>query len=112
MQNQPVARAKLAGLFWGDLPEDEALTNLRKSLANLRKLVGDYLEISRQTVSVLESAVSQTDITQFLQLAQDSTNRQALQQAATLYKGPFLEGFYLNDALEFEEWVFEAFKTI
>jgi hypothetical protein len=31
---------KLAGLLWGDKPEDSAKVNLRKSLSNLRQLFG------------------------------------------------------------------------
>ena len=49
---EPVYRTKLAGLLWGEMTEEKAYTNLRKSVANLRKLAGDYLEISPQSVGL------------------------------------------------------------
>ena len=46
------ARTTLATLFWGDLPEDAAKTNLRIELSNLNKLLADHpaLIIERNTV--------------------------------------------------------------
>lgn len=44
-------RLTLAGLLWADMPDTDALTNLRQVLASLRKLVGDHLTITRQTVA-------------------------------------------------------------
>jgi DNA-binding SARP family transcriptional activator len=48
---QTHTRPALAGLLWADMPEADALTNLRQVLTNLRKLVGPYLTITRQTVA-------------------------------------------------------------
>lgn len=97
-------RPALAGLFWGDLPEEKAQTNLRKSVANLKKLVGDWLLITRQTIGMRPNAELWIDAREFEGLS-SAENPTSLQQAATLYHGDFLDGFYLPDAPEFEHWV-------
>ena len=45
------SRSTLAGLLWADMPEEDARTNLRQVLTNLRRVVGPYLTITRQTVA-------------------------------------------------------------
>ncbi len=47
---QPQSRAALATLLWGDVPDDLARTNLRKALANLRQVLGDFFDLDGQTV--------------------------------------------------------------
>jgi tetratricopeptide (TPR) repeat protein len=44
---QPQTRPALAALLWGDMSETAARTNLRKALANLRQVLGDYLDTDR-----------------------------------------------------------------
>ena len=48
---RPHTRPALAGLLWGEMPDDNARTNLRKALSNLRRLVGPHLSIERQAVA-------------------------------------------------------------
>jgi len=103
------SREKLAGLLWGDSPEDRAQTSLRKSLSSLRKLSESALTITRQTVTfnhdndywldveVLESALAEDDA------GPDVLH--ALREAVDLYRGEFLEGFSVRQAVVFEEWV-------
>src|SRR5579872_2205732 len=38
--NQEVERSWLAGTFWPDTSEEQALNNLRRSLSNLRQVLG------------------------------------------------------------------------
>ncbi len=102
---QQFTRPKLAGLFWRDMPEARAQANLRKSLTNLRKLVGDYLEITRQAVGVRETAVIWLDVAEFQTLTEVPENIENLKKGLTLYRDDFLEGFHLNDAPEFENWM-------
>jgi DNA-binding SARP family transcriptional activator len=45
-------REELATLFWEDMPERQALTNLRVTLSNIKKEWGDILEVSRRKVSL------------------------------------------------------------
>ena len=105
---RPYSRAFLAGLFWADLPEVDAQRNLRKSLTNLRQLVGPHLVISRQAVSFALSSSYWLDVAELEANLDDGATYgsiEALQQAIDLYRGEFLEGFYVRDAPEFEDWV-------
>ena len=54
--DRPHRREVLAGLLWPDTPENNARTNLRSALANLRQVIGDhqalvpFLLVTRQTI--------------------------------------------------------------
>ena len=116
--DQPHRRDKLAGLLWPNSPQQTARTNLRRALADLRKGIGDhhahppYLLISRQTIQFNSASDAYVDIASFiLSSVGDKTNQtvdeqevQQLEEAAMLYRGHFLEGFYIDDSLAFEEW--------
>jgi predicted ATPase/DNA-binding SARP family transcriptional activator len=116
---RPHFRPALAGLLWGDWPEPEALANLRKALHNLRQLVGPHLIITPQTVAFNRDSPYWLDVEVFQERVDKYTSRQGtskqgpplstclpeLKQAVELYEGDFLKGFYVRDALEFEEWV-------
>ena len=99
------SRPLLAGLFWGELSDEKALTNLRKSLANLRKIVGDFVNISRQTVAFNRDSDYQIDVETIALLRGDGATINQLQTITSLYGGDFLAGFFLPDAPEFEQWM-------
>src|SRR5438093_7484186 len=61
---RPQPRGALAGLLWGGLPEAFARASLRQALANLRRLVGDYLQTTHDTVA-LRPAGLWTDVAAF-----------------------------------------------
>jgi predicted ATPase/DNA-binding SARP family transcriptional activator len=101
-------RPALAGLLWGDMPETVAMTNLRKALANLRKLVGLHLDITRQAVAFNRDNAYWLDVEQFEANAGDVSNERAikkLHEAVDLYQGDYLDGFYVRNAPNFEAWV-------
>lgn len=104
---QPYSRPALAGLLWGDMPEETARANLRLTLSRLRQNLGDVLIATRHAVSfdldqphwldvaILTSAAArpeQSDLTQ-------------LNEALDLYQGDFLKDFFLAGSPEFETWV-------
>jgi predicted ATPase len=118
-------RAFLAELFWPDQPEGVARTNLRQALTRLRRALGDeeaggdppFLLVDGQTVQFNRQSDHQLDVAAFTGLLRASDShahrnpiaclacRQRGQQAAALYRGDFLEGFFLKDSAGFEEWV-------
>ncbi len=108
---RPVPRDVLAELFYGHLPQSRARANLRVLLSRLRPL-NDYLLISRQSVSFnfesdyrLDTAELDAQLAAIEQPETLTPNAAArLESALTLYKGDFLAGFHLSDALGFEEW--------
>ena len=101
------ARTVLAGLFWGEFPDRRAMSNLRKTLSNLRKLAGDYLDIERSWVNFDQSSDYWLDVAVFkaqLKRLESGRDLEAAEYAVSLYKGEFLEGFYLEGAPEWENW--------
>ena len=73
---RPEARATLAGLFWGDLPDTNARANLRKTLTNLRHLVGPNMTITRDSVGLNATNSPWLDVAEFeAALAADDPQR-------------------------------------
>ncbi len=112
---KPHSRAQLAGLLWGEATEANARASLRKSLAELRRLVGSNLLISRHEIAFNRASGYSLDIEQFDREAQAVKNSQvdglsptsaaAAGKSAALYRGDFLAGFHVLRAQAFEEWI-------
>src|SRR5215216_1947551 len=98
------ARESLMALLWGELPEERAAHGLRQALSNLQKLIGsDHLAITRQTVAFNTAAPHELDTETFLTLLQQAETasigvHRRLRQAVGIYRGDFLDGFYVRDA--------------
>lgn len=113
--DRPHQRHKLAALLWPDLPESTALSNLRYTLSNLRKVVGDrsvqpaYLKIEPQEIQFNPGSNCVIDVHVFetccIKAQQNPLDFQSIQLATNLYPGSFLEGFSIPDSIAFEEWV-------
>ncbi|MCB0114321.1 MAG: hypothetical protein KDD84_09535, partial [Caldilineaceae bacterium] len=109
-QKRPIGREVLADLLWDDRSQDQALANLRSILSSLRKVLKDHLLVTRQTVAFDRSSDHWLDVDAFTQqidaLARLPGDQRtaALQAAVDLYRGDFLEGFYLRESIGFEEW--------
>ncbi len=106
---RPHLRPSLAGLLWGELPEASARNNLRKALTQLRQRVGSHVNITRQAVAFNRDSSYWLDVARFEVLVEKVSNNEVvverLQEAVELYRGDFLEGFYVRQAPVFEEWV-------
>ncbi|MCB0164311.1 MAG: tetratricopeptide repeat protein [Anaerolineae bacterium] len=104
---QTQSRSALAGLLWGDMPEASARTNLRKALVDLRRISGDYLDISRHDVAFKSGSNIQIDVARFTTHVESAgtSNISHLQAAVDLYRGDFLTGFYVLNAPDFENWM-------
>jgi DNA-binding SARP family transcriptional activator/predicted ATPase len=105
---RPHSRTALAGLLWGEMPETDAGNNLRKALTHLRQLVGPHLSIARQTVAFNRDNSYWLDVETLenaVRNAPAETDIDRLRQAVELYRGDFLEGFYVRQAPAFEEWI-------
>jgi len=102
------SREKLAGLLWGDKPDARASANLRKSLSTLRQIFEDALIITRQSVTFNYDSDHWLDVEVFESaLAGGDASLEtfpAMNEAVELYRGDFLEGFSVRQAVEFEEW--------
>ncbi len=104
VSGKPASRAALAGLFWPDMPEADAHMNLRKVLVRLKPL-SPYLSITRATLALNPHVSPALDVAEFEAHATAQTNISRLQKAVDLFSGDFLDGFYLDNAPLFDEWV-------
>lgn len=117
------SREELACLLWPDQPDPVARSNLRQALANMRRTIGDeaaqppLLHIDREFIQFNTEADYWLDITVFnalLTASESHAHRRAetckhcaqwLQRAVELYRGNFLEQFFVSDSDAFDEWV-------
>ena len=115
-------RESLVGLLWPDCPEQVARHNLRQALFNLRLAIGDrtasppYLLISRDAIQFNRASDFSLDLAQFktmLQTCEENRRRGSedpsirvarLEEMVKLYRGEFLQDFFLEDSAEFEDW--------
>ena len=105
--NEPHRREVLATLLWPEQEADRAYAALRQALWLLRKELGEqWLDSNRDHILLGNKKNLWLDVTQFQQLADQASTLPlaALNQAADLYRGSFLQGFTLPDAPLFSEW--------
>ena len=109
-------RTRLASLLWSELPDDQALGNLRYALWNMRQVLDKTLfKADRLTITFRLNDNIWVDVNEFHTLlkAIDKTaaekitveNISPLQQAADLYRGDFLDGFEADEAPLFDDWL-------
>lgn len=96
-------REKLAGLVWPEADPERGRHRLREALRILRRELGSDAIASFGDQLRLDPDVVRTDVAEFEALAGDVTAGGA-ERAAALYRGPFLDGFFLPGAVEYEHW--------
>lgn len=110
MRPQAHSREALATLLWSDLPPPRALGNLSVLLTSLRKEIAPFLTIGPDSVSRAAESGWDLDairLVSFIEEGPAAGGEQAAsraEEALELYRGEFLEGFYLRGAPAFEEW--------
>jgi len=96
-----MSRAKLIGLLWPESESERARHQLTTAAYDLRRALGvDVLISTPEELRLSGSSVS-CDLWEY----EEALRRGDLEEAASLYAGAFLDGFFLNDAPEFERWV-------
>jgi DNA-binding SARP family transcriptional activator len=95
-----VSRDKLVGLLWAESEEERARHVLNQLLyAQRQYFEEERLFLGKKTLR-LNPAVIWADVAAF----EAALAKGELVEAASYYQGPFLDGFFLNDAPGFEEW--------
>ena len=94
-----VSRDQLQVLFWPDSAPEAARHALDQLLYSMRRALGESVFLGINPLQ-LNPAVVSSDVADF----QSALSRSALADAVTLYRGAFLNGFFLPDAHEFERW--------
>ncbi|MEX2282593.1 MAG: tetratricopeptide repeat protein [Gemmatimonadota bacterium] len=99
-RGRPLSRDKLLALFWPDADEERARHSLADAAYHVRKALGDDALISAGDDLLLNTERVRSDVQSF----EDALAGGDLQAAVAQYTGPLLDGFYLDDAPEFERW--------
>ncbi|HEV2149476.1 MAG TPA: winged helix-turn-helix domain-containing protein, partial [Longimicrobiaceae bacterium] len=94
------SRDRLIGHLWPESDDAAARRLLNVALHALRKQLGEDALVSLGDDVQLRSAVVHSDVGRF-RAALEAGDRRV---AAELYAGPFLNGFHLGGAGEFDRW--------
>ena len=94
-----MSRDQLLAYLWSESAAGNARHSLEQLLHTLRRALGESVFSGTNPVG-LNSEVVASDVAEF----ERALARGALADAVTLYHGQFLDGFYLDDAPEFERW--------
>ncbi len=95
-----LSRDKLIALLWPDRDADGGRNLLKVSTYVLRTVLGDSALLSEGDDLRLAAESLEIDVAEF----DVALERADYARAVELYKGPFLDGFFLPEAPEFESW--------
>jgi Tol biopolymer transport system component/DNA-binding SARP family transcriptional activator len=100
---QGLTRDKVLAYLWPDTEEERARRVLNQALYALRQDLGsDDVFLGTRELRLNPELVS-SDVAEF----EEALARGKLEDAAARYTGPFLDGFHLPSAPEFDRWVEE-----
>jgi DNA-binding SARP family transcriptional activator len=95
-----ITRDSLLSMFWPESTEERARNALNQALFVLRRdLPSGAIVVSASNVR-LEASIVACDAAQF----EEAVEHGALDAAAALYGGTFLDGVHIRDAVEFNGW--------
>ncbi len=105
------SRDRLAGFFWPEVRERNALSSLRTALYDVRRSLGDasgYLFVERTRVAFQTDLPFELDVALLERASPEHGHADVsvLQAAVDVYRGALLEGMSLPDAYDFDDWVF------
>jgi DNA-binding SARP family transcriptional activator/Flp pilus assembly protein TadD len=95
-----MGRDRLAAFLWPESEAERGRALLSNSVYVLRRTLGDGAIVGRGDGLRLDPGVVRTDVQEF----EEALARGEPEQAASLYRGPFLDGFFLPGAGQFERW--------
>ncbi|MBS4536419.1 hypothetical protein GOQ29_12400 [Clostridium sp. D2Q-14] len=108
------SRNKIANIFWDSSDSNSSRYNLRYNIWSLRKLFKDNNIKQDIFIADKESIRFNEEFNIYVD-AEDFQNRldnfradsiDNLEHIRNLYKGEFLEGFYIKDSSQFNDWLF------
>jgi DNA-binding SARP family transcriptional activator len=97
---QSISRDRLLGLLWPERDERSARHLLADSLYVLRRTLGDDAIVASGESLRLSPELVRNDVVEFRTALAEERWSDALQ----LYRGDFLEGFFVRNAVEFGLW--------
>ncbi len=96
-----LSRDKLIAYLWSETDAEHGRSLLRQACYALRRDLSEDKLFLGSTELRLNPAVVTSDVQAF----KDALQRGELARAVDRYNGPFLDGFYLSEASEFERWL-------
>jgi len=94
-------REKVLACLWPERDSEHARNLLSQALYALRKALGEEAILAAGDEVRFNPEVTPCDVVSFARALAAGQ----LARAVGLYSGPFLDGFFLSDAPEFEQWV-------
>jgi DNA-binding SARP family transcriptional activator/TolB-like protein len=95
-----VARDKLLACLWPERGTERARNLLNQAVHALRKTLGEPAIVSVADELRLDASVVHADTVEFT----EALSAGDLARVVALHRGPFLDGFFLGDSVEFERW--------
>jgi DNA-binding SARP family transcriptional activator len=95
-----ITRDRLLGILWPDRDERTARHLLADSLYVLRRTLGDAAIVATADSVRLSPDLVWTDVVEFRRALDD----ERWSDAVALYRGDFLDGFYVRNAVDFDQW--------
>ena len=96
-------REQILAVLWPDSPADRARASLSQTLYSLTS----DLDAEVVLATTAELRLDPTRLTSDVEEFKKAVSVKDWPRAAAVYSGPFLDGFYLSEAPEFERWVDE-----
>lgn len=94
-------RDRIIGVFWGDRDQERARNSLSDAVSHLRRVLGrDSIRTQGAEVVIADDASLEVDALEIAAAAVRG-DREAV---VSLYLEAFLDGFYVDDAPEFNDW--------
>ena len=95
-----LTRDKLIGYLWPESDAEHARNLLNVALYNLRKTLGEDAFVSTGDDLTLNAELIRSDVDEFTAAVERGDHSGAV----ALYRGPFLDGFFLSESEAFEQW--------
>jgi DNA-binding SARP family transcriptional activator len=99
-----VSRDTILGILWSDADAMKARQALTQSLYHIRRALQQEDLIEAAGELRLNAAAISSDVAEF----EDALSKGDFERAVDLHKAPFLDGFYVSGAPEFERWTTET----
>jgi DNA-binding SARP family transcriptional activator len=100
VSDKPLSRDKLIAFLWPERDAEHGRNLLKVAVHELRKLIGENAIRTTGDQLSMDMTAVRCDAADF----DTAVAAKDLEKAAALYGGPFLDGFFLKDAPEFERW--------
>ena len=97
----PVSRDKLVAYLWPERDTEPSRNLLKTAVHELRKLLGEDAIRNIGDQLTLDRTAINCDVWAF----EEAVERNDFETAAAAYAGPLLDGFFIKDTHEFDEWV-------